>query len=65
MKTVKISITVPEPLLEFAEKKARQRGKEREERPNVSAVFKDLLLQERNRETSKPPDGGQGRGEHL
>lgn len=53
MKTVKISITVPKPLYEFAEKRAQERARAREERPNISSVFKELLLNERERMNQK------------
>ena len=49
MKTVKISITVPEPLFKFAERRAQKVAKRCLERPNISKVFKDLLAEERER----------------
>ena len=55
MNKVRLSITLPEPLFKFIERKAIARAKNREGRPNVSGEFVELLLQERDRKTEKQP----------
>jgi hypothetical protein len=55
MKTVKLSITIPETLFAFVQKKAVERAQPRGQRPNVSGEFVELLLQERAKKREKQP----------
>ena len=50
MKVVKKSISLPEPLFKFAEKKAQKLAKDRGSSTNLSAYLRELVLEDRRRD---------------
>lgn len=54
MKFVKKTISLPEDVYQFAEKKANQLAAERGSAPNLSAVVRELLLKEKRKAETLP-----------